>query len=156
MDFFNGRVVELRLERPREVVPMGVSIPESIGVLVVIDPVDFSMVGPPVTGLFKEVGGGEHHHEGRDSSELVTEHLKVGVAVSEESFHVIVIALEGFGSLHEDWFDPQEGGLVVGVPVADRSLSGWRPAWWAWDGVSVQIRMIGQPPGSSSLLSSLP
>ncbi len=52
------------------------------------------------------MGGHKDDHEGQDSSELMMEHLEVGVAVSDEAVHVIVVAFEEFGGLHEDGTNP--------------------------------------------------
>ncbi len=82
------------------------------------------------------------------------EHLKVGVAVSEESVHVVVLSFEWVGGLHEDQLDPQEGGLVISVSFAYWALAGWSPAWWSGDQVMVRVGSMRRGPRASSV--SLP
>ncbi len=94
---FTGRVTECGLEFEDEVVPVGISESGSRGVSIVVDPKVFATMGPPVLGAFYEERGRADHHKGWDSSELVAVRLEVGVAVTEESVHVIMFPLERFG-----------------------------------------------------------
>lgn len=155
MDLFNGWILELCPEFSDKVIPVRVSVSGSGGISVVVDPVYLTMMGPPVTSTFGEVGGHEDHHKRGDSLELISEHLKVGGAVSEKPLHVAMLSFEGFWGFHEDGSDPQEGGLVIYVPLSYWSLSWGNPTGWSQDGVSVRIRTIGQSPQLSPLLVSL-
>ncbi len=63
-------------------------------------------MSPPVFRAFREEGGGEDDHKGRDSPELMVKHLKVGVTVLNEVIHVVVVSFEQFWDFHKDRFDP--------------------------------------------------
>lgn len=139
--FLDGGVPELHPELLHELIPVGISISWSGRIVVVL--VFFMVMGPPVAGSFGKVGGRKNDHEGRNSSELMSEHLKIGDTVSKEAFHVVMFAFEGFWSLHEDWFDPQEGRFVVGVPVSNGSLSGREPVGRSWNQIMVGVGTIG-------------
>ncbi len=153
--FLAGGVLERGLEFLNEFIPMWVSESGAGGVTVVVDPEVFAMMGPPVLGTLDEEGGGAYHHERRYSSELVTERLKVCVAVTDEPVHVVVLPLKGFGELHDDWPRLQEGRGFVRIPVSYWSIA-WRcPSGWSWDRVTIRIWCVGRCPWSASLVRTL-
>ncbi len=76
---------------------MWVSESGASGIAVVVDPEVLSTMGPPIYGTFDKEGGGTNHHERRHPLELVAERLKVGVAVTDELVHVVMLSFEGLG-----------------------------------------------------------
>ncbi len=97
MDFFDSGVLEHCLEFSDEIIPMWVLILWAGGISIVSDPKVFPSMGPPMLGAFDEERGGKDYHEQQYSSELVAEHFKVRVAVTDETVHVIVLSFEGLG-----------------------------------------------------------
>ncbi len=83
------------------------------------------------------------------------EHLEVGVAVSDELFHVIVLAFEWLWGFHEDRSDSQECGQFVHVPASHWSLSRWCPTGGPRDRVAIGVGVIRQCSRSSPLRSLL-
>ncbi len=116
MDFLNSGVAELFLDLLHKGGPAWISISWGCVLVLIVGPVLFLVMGPPVLGAFFEVGGGKHDHHGLDATKIVLEHLKVGETVSKESVNVVVFPPEWGGGLHEEGLDSYKGRQQVFVP----------------------------------------
>ncbi len=103
VDLLNGGVMELFMEQAHEEFPSGVPIAWTSFVVFIVVwqdvPVGVAEVDPPILrGSWFEEGGGEDHHL-RMEGKILPEHLKVCLAVPQESVNVIMFPFE----LGRDW-----------------------------------------------------